>query len=875
MPLLELSLITGTLAQLGLDKGFRELGRQEAVIRARKKLKMPGEPERDNFASLYRHTLVEWGVFKPEPVLDFFRNDGIYTAFEAAYQTGDATILDEAAEGYVALADEQGLFRQLEYDPRRELTAFTLIFDRLVHFTRPAADAKRDQAIADLHADVQRIYEVVAALQSGDRLPSTVEFSGTFENVIINLLSQLTNTTQGIGPQSQPSLPEPQPLPALDPDGRPPLFAPGALPGHHRLPLPANTLFTGREEELRELARVLLPYDDADLTGLERPVRSGSDGSGGGSGVIISTGIGGVGKTQLAVEFAHRYGRFFHSVWWVSLADPANVDGEVAECGLRMGLHPAYSSLPRPDQVAAVRREWAGPEPRLLIFDNCEDPTLLRDWAPLGGGARLLATSRRELWPEEMPLRAVHLMPLPVPESVTLLRRYLAEGDGRPPRTDVGDADLTAIARELGELPLALRLAGRYLRRHRREPAAVYLAALRRPDLLDHPSLRAEGYSATDHDLDVWRSFKISLDRLRPDDDPGDRAAVALLARAACFAPGEPLPEGLLLDSLVSAGDDDHPAVTMQQTELGLERLLETGLLERVDGDGVRLHRLLARFAAVALVGEMDAAQEAAKSAAISLAYKQNKAGYPQALAEWETHLRHLTDTALVREDDQAATLANNLGYSLKMRGDYAAARPLYERALAIRERALGPDHPDTTLSLNNLAALLESQGDYAAARPLHERALAIRERALGLDHPDIATSLNNLAGLLRAQGDYAAARPLFERALAIWERALGPDHPDTALSLNNLAGLLRAQGDYAAARPLYERALAIRERALGPDHPDTAQSLNNLALLLRAQGDYAAARPLFERALAILEARLGPDHPNTKIVRGNLAALG
>ena len=184
----------------------------------------------------------------------------------------------------------------------------------------------------------------------------------------------------------------------------------------------------------------------------------------------------------------------------------------------------------------------------------------------------------------------------------------------------------------------------------------------------------------------------------------------------------------------------------------------------------------------------------------------------------------------------------------------YASARPLYERALAIREKALGPDHPDTATSLNDLAVLVLAQGDLAAAQLLYERALAIYEKRLGRNHPVIAVSLDNLAGLLQAQGKLASARPLVKRALAIRENALGPNHPDTASSLNNLANLLRAQGDLAAARPLYKRALAIREQELGPDHPDTATCLNILALVLQAQGELAAARPVSERALAIRE---------------------
>ena len=185
--------------------------------------------------------------------------------------------------------------------------------------------------------------------------------------------------------------------------------------------------------------------------------------------------------------------------------------------------------------------------------------------------------------------------------------------------------------------------------------------------------------------------------------------------------------------------------------------------------------------------------------------------------------------------------------------GDYAKAEPLYQRALAIREKALGPDHPDIATSLNNLAELYMRQGDYAKAEPLYQRALAIREKALGPDHPDIATSLNNLALLYERR----ATTPRPSRSSgAPWpstEKALGPDHPDTATSLNNLALLYSDMGDYAKAEPLYQRALAISEKALGPDHPDTATSLNNLAGLYRAwattrRPSRSPARPRHQR---------------------------
>ena len=210
----------------------------------------------------------------------------------------------------------------------------------------------------------------------------------------------------------------------------------------------------------------------------------------------------------------------------------------------------------------------------------------------------------------------------------------------------------------------------------------------------------------------------------------------------------------------------------------------------------------------------------------------------------------------------------------LALNGQYAGAEPLLRRALAIQEKTLGPEHPETATSLNNLAYLLESTGDYAAAEPLCRRALAVREQVLGPEHPDSATSCSDLAGLLADKGDYAAAEPLCRRALAISERVLGPEHPDTALSYEHLAVLLADNGDYATAEPLLRRALAVREQVLGPEHPQTATILNNLAEMLRATGNFAEAESLCRRSLAIREKVLGPEHPRTAVTLNNLAAL-
>jgi tetratricopeptide (TPR) repeat protein len=216
--------------------------------------------------------------------------------------------------------------------------------------------------------------------------------------------------------------------------------------------------------------------------------------------------------------------------------------------------------------------------------------------------------------------------------------------------------------------------------------------------------------------------------------------------------------------------------------------------------------------------------------------------------------------------------LLNGFGQFQEYRnGAYAAAEPLYRRALEARERVLGTEHPNTLTSLNNLAALLDSTGDYAAAEPLCRRALEARERVLGAEHPDTLNCLNNLAALLDSKGDYAAAEPLYRRALEARERVLGAEHPDTLTSLNNLALLLRAKGDYAAAEPLYRRALEAKERVLGAEHPSTLFSLNNLGMFHFGKGEYAEAEPLVQRAAETLEQLLGPEHPNVVGMQKNL----
>ncbi len=642
-------------------------------------------------------------------------------------------------------------------------------------------------------------------------------------------------------------------------DGRlwPPVTQP-ATAAPFRVPYQPNPLFTGREQEIERLVATLCA-DSPRVTAITPVVH----------------GTAGIGKSQLAVMVAYHTRHCFPGgVFWLNMADANGIAAQVAACGGPDGLNlPGWAGLALADQVAAVRRAWQEPVRRLLIFDNLEDPRLLAEWRPVVGGARVLVTSRNAHWRATLGVEQVALAPLSRADSCRLLLQPRAQAQGTAVDSLLADpataAEADAICEQLGDLPLALALAGDYLEDLPHLPLAAYRQQLAQTVLSNESlsdKLAQAAHLPTHYPRGVAAAIQLSYDRLDPQRDAQARA---LLHRLAWLAPA-PVP--LRLVGALAGGDPADPAAAAVADPV-LRRLREVGLAER-SADGVAIHRLVAAFARECNPDDRAATLAATAAAAVAVMDMREIERTPLAATPYRPHLLALCDHAGALDARSAARLLMVTAELLYRQGDYAAARPLYERALAIRERTLGPDHPDTAASLNNLAYLVQQQGDYAAARPLYERALAICERALGPDHPQTAASLNNLAYLVQQQGDYAAARPLHERALAIYERALGPDHPDTATSLTNLAGLLQQQGNYAAARPLYERALAIYERALGPDHPHTATSLTNLAYLVQQQGDYAAARPLYERALAISERALGPDHPDTATSLTNLAGL-
>jgi class 3 adenylate cyclase/tetratricopeptide (TPR) repeat protein len=588
--------------------------------------------------------------------------------------------------------------------------------------------------------------------------------------------------------------------------------------------------FTGRDDLLDQLRQALMDRHRAALSGL-----------------------GGVGKSQTAIEYAVRYRADYpRGVLWASAETVTALTSGFVEIAKALRLPAADSN----DQDVAVKaaQAWLNQNDGwLLILDNVDDRRELRPFVPEGDKGDVLITSRESVFPEFGIPRALAVRDLEAEDAV----RFLLARTGRE-ATDSGDRAAAAeLATELGNLPLALEQAAAYIIETDASFSA-YLTAFRkrRVSLLE----KAGGLVAHATVAVTWVANFEAVQR-------ASRAAADVLRVSALLAPDE-IPFEFFLDGAQALGGAIAEELA-DPDELSLAEVLRPLTrysLVRSDAAGrvFSVHRLVQEIAWTAL-------SEAERRTYIERAILALDAAFPNGeFATWERCERLIAHvTSLSKQLDFydvqpeiTARVMNRAGRYLKGRGRYVEARALHERALATCERHLGPDHVQLARSLNDLANVLDNEARCAEAQALYERALAIRERALGPDHPDVAFSLSNLANVHREVGRYAESQRLLERAVTILEGALGPDHADVAVGLGNLALTLSAQGRYAEAHVLEQRALAIRERTLGPDHFETANSLLNIGHILENQGYLVEAQGPTERAVAIFEKSLGPDHP-------------
>jgi len=230
-------------------------------------------------------------------------------------------------------------------------------------------------------------------------------------------------------------------------------------------------------------------------------------------------------------------------------------------------------------------------------------------------------------------------------------------------------------------------------------------------------------------------------------------------------------------------------------------------------------------------------------------------------------------DTGLTTDPELKAQMMYVMGDVYYNLGLYPRAQILLQQAMEIRQRILGPEHPDTLRSVSFLANVMEAEGDYAEAEKLDRETLDEQRRVLGAEHPDTLASMNNLANVLEPEGHYAEAEKLYRETLDIRHRVLGPEHPDTLVLMNELARNQTDEGHYAEAEKSFRETLDVQRRVLGPEHLDTLASTNNLAVVLLEEGHYAEAEKSFRETLEVKRRVLGPEHPNTAIATYNLGS--
>ena len=542
---------------------------------------------------------------------------------------------------------------------------------------------------------------------------------------------------------------------------------------------------------------------------------------------VVLTGTWGVGKTELAAAYARaKLADRWRLIAWVNARDSETLLAGLASVADATGLS-VGGSRPSPAEAGQAVRRWleADGSRRLLVFDDVEDPGLLRPFVPAAGTSRVLITGAREPMAE---------LGASIPVEVFSAEEALALLDGRTGLAD--EAGASAVAAELGYLPLALDqaaavIAGQdggyaaYLAKLRALPTGDYL--VRGEDEEEHPSPPG-----------VAEAVLLSLEAASAADPVG--VCTGAMELTAMLSPAAVRPD--LLRAAGQAGIllGGGRRVAASMVDQALQRLNARSLLGfSLDGQAVSVHRLVARV-----------------------------------VRSWLARRGRLATAALA-----AATALADSAAALAKPPDHAAVREMLGQVTALLENAgASPDDADEKLAemlmrLRFLALhhLIELGDNMPHAIAIGEPLTADLERLLGASHPDTLDARNSLAAAYEATGRAAEAIQLFEQILAGRERLFGPGDPDTMRSRNDLARAYREAGRIADAVPLVEQILAIRERLSGADHPSTLASRNNLASAYRATGRPAEAIPLFEENVAACERLFGADHPKTLASRHNL----
>ena len=592
------------------------------------------------------------------------------------------------------------------------------------------------------------------------------------------------------------------------------------------VPHPRNPNFTGRDRLMETLHQALNSTDPAHR-------------------VQAVYGMGGVGKTHLAAEYANRHRDDYRIVWWVQADDPATASLHLSRLAARMGLRAPGQVTPESVREA-LHRELARRGDWLLIFDNAPGPEEIAGLLPERTGS-VIITSRNPNWGNIA--RSFCLRVMERSDSIAFLQK----------RTNLGNADGAAgrLAQALGDLPLALEQAAATIEQTR-ITFADYLSRYE-----GHwAELLQSGRTPGEYPDTVAMTWELAFREISRETP----VASAVLNLCAFLAPVD-IPRAFLRRAAPSL---PRPLSTVAAEPKGLDgvvaRLHRYSLIEANDKT-ITLHRLVA-----ALVRDRLPAAQHNNWCDVALRMIEGTFDFDgENTQNWGECAAALPHALAVSRHAEAAgvspeivaRLLNEVGMYLHQIGRYREARVVLERALAQHEKAFGQDNPRRSAIVNNLGRVLRRLGHLDEARAHYEAALAVDQQAYGDSHAHVAEVVNNYGTCLHVAGEVERARDQFEWALAVCEMHYGAEHPKVAKVMNNLGYAHAGLGDVAAAAEHFTRALAIAEATSGPNHPNVAHIRTNLGIAMRIQGKEVEARTHFTRAVQIAESSLGPSHPD------------
>ncbi|MGV4986994.1 FxSxx-COOH system tetratricopeptide repeat protein [Streptomyces sp. NRAIS3] len=663
---------------------------------------------------------------------------------------------------------------------------------------------------------------------------------------------------------------------------------PGAIPAA-RLPgtpsvvsrLPQrNAAFTGRRALIERLRDSLL--------------------AGGSTAVLPQAlyGLGGVGKTQIALEYAHRFSSDYDLVWWINAAERQQIRQDLSALAPHLDVATGGKDMRSICNEVLDRLRRGTPHPRwLLVYDNAEKAADLDGLVPVSGSGRhVLITSRNPGWEERAARLEVDLFTRD--ESIALLSRY---------NHGLERADANRVAKELGDFPLAVSLAAASLQQSAL-PVETYVEMLR-SQMTD--ILRSQ--PAPDYPSSAAATWLLSHNQLRE----RKPAAAALLQLCAFFGP-DPIPRSLLSgNAALELLQQYDPTVSEQLLMMPLYTEITRHGLAQVDqrADTLTLHRLVQRV----LRDQLSAEEQSAMRGRVHRVLAQGNPNNPDENVNWDRYaalLPHLrptqaeeSDERIVRQwicdtvrylwrsgdpgtadqtaervlstwtarfgddDEFVLRLRTELGNALRDQGRlpeaFAVTRDAYERA----SRVLGEDHPYTLNAAMSLGSDLRGAGRYQEAMESDREALQRARRVFGDTHTRTLRAANNLAVSEFLSGDRQAARNTNREILKQHQEISGPDQRSTLNSATNYARDLRAAGEFHEALKLIEDTLERSRRALGSDHLITFRASLGAAVLYRRLGDFSRAYQLTSETYAQCEKQLGPDHPDTLAVAQNLCS--